>query len=151
MYSRVISERDLPGDLSFTPYLHILVTWPCQVKECKILLEQSLLTGWLAVGIVNLVCNFIRQSPVEHWNEVETSCHGCHSNQMHKKEKPCACRIDRRVRVSVKVLKFCCKRIDLLRLINNCQQQSCRYQHRCVLVVWKPLSLGFPILVIKYA
>ena len=23
-------------------------TWPCQVKECKIILERSLLTGWLA-------------------------------------------------------------------------------------------------------
>ena len=23
-------------------------TWPCQVKECKIVSEPSLLTGWLA-------------------------------------------------------------------------------------------------------
>ena len=29
----------------------------------------------LAIGIVNLVTNFIGPSRVEPWNEVETSCH----------------------------------------------------------------------------
>ena len=77
---------------------------PCQVNECKIILEQSLLTGWLelstllklsgqplairilnlvgiirpgwlAIGIVNLVSNIIKPSWVEFWNKVETSCH----------------------------------------------------------------------------
>ena len=50
-----------------------IITWPCQVKECKIILEQSLLTGWLAIGIVNLLPNFIKPSRIEPWNEVETS------------------------------------------------------------------------------
>ena len=33
-------------------------TWPCQVEECKVISEQSLLTGWLAIWIVNLVSMF---------------------------------------------------------------------------------------------
>ena len=41
-----------------------LTRWPCQVKECKIILERSLLTGWLAGCVVNLVSNF--PFPVGH-------------------------------------------------------------------------------------
>ena len=33
------------------------------------------LPGWLAIGIINLVSNFIRPSRVAPWNEVETFCH----------------------------------------------------------------------------
>ena len=33
-------------------------TWPCQVKEYKIVSEPSLLTSWLAGCVVNLVSNF---------------------------------------------------------------------------------------------
>ena len=40
------------------------------MKEYKIILDQSLLTGWLAIGIVNLVSNFIKPSWVGPWNEV---------------------------------------------------------------------------------
>ena len=66
---------------------------------------------------------------------------------MHMKEKPWACQIDRRVRVSVKVPKVGCKTVDLLRLINNCQQESSRYTHGCVLVVWKPSTQSILCLV----
>ena len=31
--------------------------------------------NWLAIGVANIVSNFIRPSWVEPWNEVETSCH----------------------------------------------------------------------------
>ena len=31
-------------------------TWPCQVKECKIILERSLLTGWLADWLAGCLC-----------------------------------------------------------------------------------------------
>ena len=48
---------------------------PCQVKEGKIILEQSLLAGWLAIWIVNLVSNFLGPCRTEPWNEFETSCH----------------------------------------------------------------------------
>ena len=46
--------------------------WPCQVKEGNIISDQSLLTAWLTVGLVNLVSNYSRASQVEPWNEVET-------------------------------------------------------------------------------
>ena len=74
---------------------------PCQVKECKIILEQSLLTGWLAIGFVNLGSNFIKPTRVEPWNEVETSGH----ERSDGHEGKTVCLSNRRVRVSVKVLK----------------------------------------------
>ena len=54
------------------------LTWPsgpCQVKESKIILDQSLPTGWLAMWIVNLVSNIHNKRWAEPWNEVQTSCH----------------------------------------------------------------------------
>ena len=48
---------------------------PCQVKECKIILEQSLLTGWLAGWVVNLVSNFLNPRQAEPCNEVDNFCH----------------------------------------------------------------------------
>ena len=70
-------------------------------KECKIILKQSLLTGWLANGIVNLVSSFIKQSRLEPWNEVETSCHEW--SDVHKGK--IVCKSNRRVRVPVKILR----------------------------------------------
>ena len=51
--------------------------WPCQVKKWKIILEQSLLTGWLASWLSELSTSFpisssqAKPSRVEPWNDVE--------------------------------------------------------------------------------
>ena len=49
-----------------------MTTWPCQVKECKIALEQSLVTGWLAILIINLFSNFLNPGWAEPCNKVDT-------------------------------------------------------------------------------
>ena len=50
--------------------------WSCQVKECKIVLEQSLLPGW-QTGYRTRQTRFqFRWTKLgKPWNEVETSCH----------------------------------------------------------------------------
>ena len=46
--------------------------WPYQVKECKNISKPSLLTGWLAGCVVNLVSNFLNHGKAEPCNEVGT-------------------------------------------------------------------------------
>ena len=56
----------------FCLLLAVTATWPCQVKEYKIISEPCLLTGWLAGCVVNLVFNFQNPDKAEPCNEVET-------------------------------------------------------------------------------
>ena len=48
--------------------MHLLLldtaTWPCQVKESKIMSEPSLLTGWPAVQLANCVVNLVSNFPI---------------------------------------------------------------------------------------
>ena len=113
------------------------LTWPqgpCQVKECKIFWSKVWLAGWLAIGIVNLVSDFLKPSRAARLRLPVTS------GQMHTKEKT-LCMSNRfdEYECQWKSSKFWCKRVDLLSLINN-YQQSCRYTHGFVLVIWKPLT-----------
>ena len=96
-------------------------------------------TNWLA-GYRNCQHRFqFHQSRLEPWNEVETSVT---SGQMHTKENRVHVESIDKYECQWRSSKFWCKRVDLLRLMNNCQQQSCRYTHGSVLVVWKPLTLN---------
>ena len=80
-----------------------------QVKECKIILEQSLLTGWLAGWLTSWLSELSTSFPISSDQARKNAGMKLRlpvtSSQMHTKEKPCACQIDRRVQVSVKVLK----------------------------------------------
>ena len=49
------SKRGHPS-ISYIWSLLDTATWPCPVKEYKIILEPSLLTGWLANWLVSWLC-----------------------------------------------------------------------------------------------
>ena len=68
---------------------------PLQVKECKIILEQSLLTGWLT-GWLASGMNCQPRFQFYQSRLSRTLERGCdfRSGQMRTKQEPCLCRID---------------------------------------------------------